>query len=319
MRRLSDGVFHSGQDLAREFGLSRASVFNVLALAQRMGLTIHAVRGRGYRLPDAIEWLSREAVAGFLGEDAAAYEVRILESVDSTNRFLMDEAMRGVREGTTVAAEHQFAGRGRRGRVWHAVPGDSLTFSVLWRFEGGLQSLGGLSLVMGLAVARAVNRYHRHAARVKWPNDVLAGQRKLAGVLIEVQGDMHGPAVAVVGVGLNMRLRDSVRACIDQAATDLDALGAGIGRNQMLAACLSEMRTAVNDFREHGFSALREAWCSLDACADKAVRLHLPDGRSISGTAAGVDDGGAFLLRDAGGTLTAYQGGEIGLRLEPAR
>ncbi len=315
LRRLSDGAFHSGQALAHEFGLSRASVFNVLTEAERLGLTVHAVRGRGYRLPDTIEWLSRAAVMDALGAQAGGFDLHLADCVDSTNSVLLALAQRGAREGTTVVAEHQLAGRGRRGRAWHAAPGGSLTFSVLWRFEGGLQSLGGLSLVVGLAVARAINRHGRSAARVKWPNDILVGRHKLAGILIEVQGDMNGPAIAVAGVGINVRLHATQRERIGQAATDLETLGVTPGRNRMLAECLAEIRSAVETFRLHGFAALRETWQALDACAGKTVTLHLPDGRTLSGTAAGVDDGGAFLLRGADGTLGVHHGGEISLRL----
>ena len=142
-------------------------------------------------MPEAIEWLDEAAVPHSLGE-LLRLSVRILDSVDSTNSALMAAAMTGAADGTVLCAEHQGAGRGRRGRQWHAVLGGSLTFSVLWRFDNGLQSLAGLSLAVGLAIARAVNRHSRHTARLKWPNDVLVDYRKLAGILVEVQGDMNG-------------------------------------------------------------------------------------------------------------------------------
>lgn len=319
MRRLSGGAFHSGQDLAREFGLSRASVFNVLTQAEALGFRIHAVRGRGYRMPDSVEWLDSPKILQYLGDAASAFDMRVLESVDSTNSCLMTEALAGAAEGTVIAAEHQRAGRGRRGRTWYATPGGSLTFSVLWRFEGGLQAIAGLSLVIGLAVARAVNRHSRYAAQLKWPNDILVGYRKLAGILIEIQGDMHGSAFAVAGVGLNVHIRDSQREEINQAVIDLGEMSVGIGRNQLLADCLREMRTLVDVFRLQGFAAVREDWLALDAYAGKPVSLHLPDNQSIVGTAVGVDAGGAFLLRSADGNVHAYNGGEISLRLEPRR
>lgn len=316
LRRLSDGVFHSGQDLAREFQLSRASVFNVLSQAEAMGLKLHAVRGRGYRLPEPLEWLDGAAVSGRLGEVARAFDVRIVDSLDSTNTALMAAALQGAADGTVLCAEHQHAGKGRRGRQWHAVPGGSLTFSVLWRFDGGLQSLAGLSLAAGLAVARAINRHSRHAARLKWPNDVLVDYRKLAGILVEVQGDMHGSAFAVVGVGLNVSLSDAQRDAVDQAVVDLAEMGVTVGRNQLLADCLQELHSTLGLFRLHGFAALRADWMALDAYAGKAVALLLPDARGIHGVAAGVDETGAFLLRDQHDTLNTYSGGEISLRLD---
>ena len=319
LRRLSDGRFHSGEALAREFDLSRSSIFNVLAQAESMGLTIHAVRGRGYRMPDAVEWLDADVVTRRLGTAAGAYAVKVLDTVDSTNTALMAAALAGAPDGTLFCAEYQHAGKGRRGRQWHSVLGGSLTFSVLWRFDSGLQSLAGLSLGVGLAVARAVNRHSQRPVRLKWPNDVLVDYRKLAGVLIEVQGDMHGAAFAVVGVGLNVHLTETQRDAVDQAVVDLAEMGITTGRNQLLADCLLELHAVSREFRQYGFAALRAAWEALDAYAGRAVALALPDARSVHGIASGVDETGAFLLRDTNAVLTSYSGGEISLRLDAAR
>lgn len=316
LRRLSDGRFHSGQALAFEFQLSRASIFNLINQAEAMGLTVHAVRGRGYKLPVAVDWLDENAIVALLAEAGSDYDVRILETVCSTNLTLMKAALEGTAEGTVVCAEHQSAGRGRRGRCWHAVLGGSLTFSVLWRFENGLQSLAGLSLAVGLAVARAINRHTPHAVRLKWPNDVLVDYRKLAGILVEVQGDLHGAAFAVVGVGLNVRMSPAQRDAVDQAVVDLHEMGVTVGRNQLLADCLRELHLMLTLFRAQGFSALRADWMALDAYADKAVRLKLPDSKGVVGVAAGVDETGAFLLRDPQSGIHAYSGGEISLRLD---
>jgi len=319
LRHLSDGRFHSGQALAHEFNLSRSSIFNALAQAESMGLMIHAVRGRGYRMPEPVEWLDGGAIAHHLGTAAGAYTIRVLDSVDSTNSALMAAALGGAADGTLFCTEHQHAGKGRRGRQWHSVLGGSLTFSVLWRFENGLQSLSGLSLAVGLAIARAVNRHSRHPAKLKWPNDVLVDYRKLAGILVEVQGDMHGAALAVVGIGLNVRLNETQRDAVDQAVVDLAEMGVTVGRNQLLADCLLELHAVLTLFRQHGFAALRDDWLALDAYAGKRVALTLPDARSVQGVASGVDETGAFLLRDARSTLNPYSGGEISLRLDAAR
>jgi len=319
LRRLSDGRFHSGQGLAHEFGLSRASIYNTMTLAESMGLTIHAVRGRGYRMPDPVDWLDAAALSSELGDLAGAYSIHVYDSLDSTNTSLMEAALDGAADGTLFCTEHQQSGKGRRGRQWHSVVGGSLTFSILWRFENGLQSLSGLSLAVGLAIARAVNRHSRHPARLKWPNDVLVDYRKLAGVLVEVQGDLHGAALAVVGIGLNVRLNEAQRETVDQAVVDLAEMGVRVGRNRLLADCLRELYGVLSVFRQHGFAALREDWQTLDAYAGKAVALALPDARRIQGVASGVDETGAFLLRDAGSRLNPYSGGEISLRLETAR
>jgi BirA family biotin operon repressor/biotin-[acetyl-CoA-carboxylase] ligase len=316
---MSDGAFHSGQELGAEFELSRASIFNILSQAEALGLTLHAVRGKGYRIPQQVEWLDELLVARLLGELAQSYRVSIHDSLGSTNSSLMHAASLGAPNGSVVCAEHQQAGKGRRGRQWHAALGGSLTFSVLWRFDAGLPSMAGLSLAIGLAIARTVNRHSRHPARLKWPNDVLVGYRKLAGILVEVQGDMDGAAYAVVGIGLNVSLNAQQRETIDQPVIDLDEMGVTLGRNQLLAECLRELDAVMAVFRQHGFAALREAWMALDAYAGKDVALLLPSTQAVHGVAAGVDDTGAFLLREPGEILKAFNGGEISLRLGERR
>ena len=301
--------------MAREFELSRASVFNAISQAETMGVVIHAVRGKGYKLPGGVEWLDAGVVVRNLGAVAHVFSIHVEDSADSTNSALMTAALNGAPDGRVLCVEHQYAGKGRRGRQWHAALGGSLTFSVLWRFDRGLQSIAGLSLVAGLALARAINRHSRHPARLKWPNDVLVGHRKLAGILVEVQGDMHGAAFAVVGIGLNVQLHEAQRDSIDQAVIDLAEVGVTIGRNQLLADCLQELHAALVIFREYGFAALRADWVALDAYAGKEVSLLLPNTQAAHGVAAGVDETGALLLRGSNNTLTAYSGGEISLRL----
>ena len=314
LRRLSDGDLHSGEDLAAEFGLSRASVSNVLAQADDLGVKIHAIRGQGYTMPTPVEWLSGEKIKNILGADAGAFDLTVVDSVDSTNSMLLQRAQLDACEGTTITTEHQQAGRGRRGRPWHAAVGGSLTFSVLWRFEGGLQSMHGLSLVIGLAIARALNRHSLRAVKLKWPNDILVDYRKLAGILIEVQGDMDGAAFAVVGVGLNVSLPDAQRNAIDQAVIDLKEMDVVVSRNQLLAECLLEIRTAIAGFKQGGFAALRRDWVQYDAYLGKVVRLRLADDQWVTGRSEGVDDTGALLLRLPSGACQSFHGGEVSLR-----
>lgn len=314
LRHLNDGRQHSGRDLASAFGLSRASVSNVLAEAERIGVRVHAVRGNGYSLPRPVDWLDAARIQSALSPGPHPFALTLVDSVDSTNSLLMHMALAGAAEGTVVAAEYQEAGRGRRGRSWYACAGAGLTFSVLWRFDGGLQTMNGLSLVIGLAIVRAVNRYSPHRAKLKWPNDILVDHRKLAGILIEVQGDMDGSALAVAGVGLNVQLPESHRDAIDQGVIDLDELGVTVGRNALLAACLAEMRDMLKRFRQGGFAALREEWMANDAYLGQAVKLRLSDAQTECGRSEGVDANGALVVRLPSGERRAFHGGEISLR-----
>jgi BirA family biotin operon repressor/biotin-[acetyl-CoA-carboxylase] ligase len=318
LRLLADGDFHSGEDMARRLGVSRASVHNALSLAEDYGLTLFRVRGRGYCLKQPPEWLDAGAIARHLGARGSDFHISVQEHATSTNTELMRQAAQGAPGGTLLAVEWQSAGRGRMGRRWHAGLGNALTFSLLWRFERGLASLSGLSLAVGVAIIRALRAAGVSGAALKWPNDVLSAQGgKLGGVLIEAQGDMLGPAAAVIGIGLNCVLPPAVAARIDRPAAALADSASGIaGRNRLLALLLAELAGILQDFAVHGFAPLRTEWEACHALQDSRVRLLLPDGSEVSGLARGVTDEGALQLEIAGGVIKTFHAGEISLRAE---
>ena len=217
--------------------------------------------------------------------------------------------------GSVIAAEWQTEGRGRRGRVWHATPGASLTFSLLWRFQQGAAALSGLSLAVGVAVARTLARLGVEGVGLKWPNDVMWHGCKLAGMLIEMQGEVTGPSAAVIGLGMNCRLPDALRDRIDQPVTDLAQIaGAAIDRNRLLAMLLIDLDRVLENFARAGFAPLRAEWQAQHVYQGRPVRLTLPDAGIIDGVASGVDEDGALLLETAGGVRRIHSG-EVSLRL----
>jgi len=313
LRLLSDGAFHSGEDLASQLGVSRASIWNALQGVESLGVRLFKVRGRGYQLAQPIEWLDPAQIALHLGPSVKHLPVQIIDVVDSTNAQLMQSAQRGS-HAQCLAAEFQTLGRGRRGRAWHAGLGGALTFSLLWRFNLGAAQLSGLSLAVGVALARALMELGIPSVQLKWPNDLLHGYHKLGGVLIELQGDALGPSTTVIGVGLNMRLDAQTRNRIDQAVVDLASLRPEeTSRNQVLAIALRHLAAVLNDFELKGFEALREEWQSLHAYQDKPVALRMPDGSQIMGQVRGVTADGALILETASGERR-FGSGEISLR-----
>jgi BirA family biotin operon repressor/biotin-[acetyl-CoA-carboxylase] ligase len=193
--------------------------------------------------------------------------------------------------------------------------GEALTFSLLWRFTRGAGALAGLSLAVGVAIARAVSATGVSGVALKWPNDVLWRNGKLAGILTELAGDALGPTAAVIGIGLNVRLSRATRARIGQAAADLEtACGAAPDRNGLLARLLIELGRALQAFERDGFAPLRAEWQRLHALQGRRVTLVLPDGTRRTGAARGVADDGAFLLETRAGT-ERFHSGEISLRV----
>jgi BirA family biotin operon repressor/biotin-[acetyl-CoA-carboxylase] ligase len=314
LRLLADGEFRSGEAMARVLGVSRATVWNALHGLDGAGLEIFKVRGRGYRLSQPLAWLDRVAVERELGARAGEFSIEVLDLAASTNTLLMERTAAGAAGGSVIAAEWQTQGRGRRGRVWHAAPGAALTFSLLWRFQQGAGAMSGLSLAVGVAVARTLARLGIAGAGLKWPNDVMWHGCKLAGMLIEMQGELTGPSAAVIGIGINCRLPDAVRARIDQPVTDLAQVsGAATDRNRVLAMLLIDLAPVLEHFAQAGFAPLRDEWQRHHVCQDKPVRLTLPDAGTMDGIARGVDEDGALLLETSTG-MRRIHSGEVRLR-----
>ncbi|MCC7113129.1 MAG: biotin--[acetyl-CoA-carboxylase] ligase [Burkholderiales bacterium] len=352
LRQLSDGDFHSGEDLAEKVGLTRARVSQLLRQAETAGLSLERVRGRGYRLKAAPDFLDAAAVRVTLSQlgvkvakpgapaprpqvpaddDLAltgperpmfdrtppALQVEVSDQIDSTSSELLRRAPRRDIHGAVLAAEWQTAGRGRRGRTWTAVAGGSLTFSMGWRFEQGAGFLAGLSLAAGVAVVRALEKDGFNGIELKWPNDLVFRHHKIGGILIELNGDALGPSTVVVGVGLNVRMPRALRREIAQPVTDLTAVaGRGappIDRNRLLARLVAELSSMFSEYAQHGFAPIAAEWQQRHAYQGKPVKLVLPDGGAVKGTVAGVDASGALVLAD-GPRRSRFLSGELSLR-----
>jgi BirA family biotin operon repressor/biotin-[acetyl-CoA-carboxylase] ligase len=317
---LADGEFHSGEILAGQLGVSRASVFNALDSVADYGVILQRIRGRGYRLARPWQRLERDEILRCLGKDAAQFDIEILPRAASSNTLLLQRAGPSVingaangraPSGSVLAVELQTSGRGRLGRSWHSGLGSTLTFSLLWRFDCGLNALSGLSLAAGVAIIRALNKLGAKCVQLKWPNDFLTPQGKLGGVLIEAQGDMLGPSAVVIGIGLNCTLPSGLARQIDQPASALDEVCAAMPtRNQLLAVSLQELACVLQQFGQGGFSSLRNEWEQYHIHQNKPVQLHMPDDSAVGGVARGVSDSGELCVETAQG-MRYLNSGEV--------
>lgn len=323
LRHLADGAFHSGEDLAAKVGLTRARVSQVLKDAEDAGLALERIKGRGYRLLEAPDFLSADAVRARLAElgrartSPPALAIEIVDQIESTSTELNRRLPRRDIHGMVLAAEWQTAGRGRRGRSWTAVAGGSLTFSLGWRFEQGAGFLAGLSLAIGVAVVRALEAEGFTGIALKWPNDLIHRHQKLGGILIDLNGDALGPSVTVIGVGLNVRLPANARKVIPIPVTDLSTVAGKkklpVDRNRVLARLLDELTAVLQQYAAEGFAPFAAEWQHRHAYQAKMVKLLLPDGATVTGKVAGVDASGALVLAD-GPRRARFLSGEISLR-----
>ena len=309
----------SGDALAREAGLTRAAVWKRIEALRAAGVRIDARAGRGYALAAPVDLLDAGRIAAALPapvrEGLAALEVAW--SLDSTNSRLLRLGDPGP--GTRVLlAERQTGGRGRRGRPWASPLAANLYLSVARRFDAGLARLGGLSLVAGIAVVDALHALGVERARLKWPNDLVVvaeGRlRKLGGILVEGGGEYAGPAHAVIGIGLNVRMPPEAGEAIDQPWIDLLALGAFPPRDHVAAAVLAHLLPALDRFDAEGLAPFLRAYAAQDALAGQPVRILAGEGEH-HGTALGVAADGALRVRTAGGERL-FHAGEVSLRAE---
>lgn len=313
----------SGDALARESGQTRAAVWKRIEALRDAGIAIDAAPGRGYALAQPLDLLDADAIRAGLAPDAA-HELAALEvawTIDSTSSELL---RRPVPEAGTAAllAERQTGGRGRRGRTWASPLAAHLYLSAARGFGGGLARLGGLSLAAGVAAAEALHALGFDAVRLKWPNDLVVvdgdGLRKLGGLLVEGGGEVAGPARAVVGIGLNVRMPPSAAAQIDQPWTDLaqlavDALPA---RSAIAAAVLSHLLPALARFDADGLAPFLPRLAALDALAGRRVRLH-GEAAGFDGLALGVAADGGLRVRGDDGVERRVHAGEVSVRPLP--
>lgn len=314
------GQTHSGSAWALRCGVSRAAIWKQVAALRALGLPIHGQAGSGYRLEVPIERLDAARVVTAAALPSAP-DVAVRWRCDSTNSELLRGANEGLRSGSACLAEIQDAGRGRRGRDWHLPLGGGLALSVLWRFDAGMSNLGGLSLVAGVALMRALEEFGIADCGLKWPNDAVSSDAKFAGILVELGGDALGPCHAVIGVGINVRIGEPAATpagaeSIDPSWIDLARLadGAPPERNALAGRVLARLVEALTAFAEHGFEPFRDAFARYDVLAGRHVRV-LTTGAARTALALGVDAHGALRLRDGNGEFVVTSG-EVSVRVE---
>lgn len=312
---LASGEFRSGQDLADALGVSRTAVWKQLNNLTDLGLEIESVKGRGYCIPGGIDLLDEPAVLGAMQPSSRTLlsQLDIREAVGSTNAEAMGSVQAG--SGYVCTAEQQTAGRGRRGRQWISPYARNLYVSAVWQYSQGAAVLEGMSLAVGVVVARALRNCGLPPVQLKWPNDVLHEGAKLGGILLEMTGDAAGACQVVVGIGLNVSMPSESATAIDQAWTDIARISEGSHprRSVLLGSLLSELLPMLAGFEASGFGPWREEWQALDAYAGETVVLQSGD-QQMAGIARGVDGRGALQLETATTGVQSVFGGEISLR-----
>lgn len=315
LQTLSDGRFHSGQSLAEVAGCSRTAIWKRLQKLQaELGLSVDAVKGKGYRLQKPLHLLDKNQILGMLSQDAGPVPelVEVVLQLGSTNTRAQELILRSTANMALVFAEHQSAGRGRRGREWVSPFGCNLYMSLAMRFELPITALAGLSLSAGVVIAEYLSNKGVEGIGLKWPNDLYLNGAKFGGLLLEAQGETSGPSSAVVGLGLNLVQTAEMEARIDQPYTSLQSLGICLDRSVLAGGLANTLLQMCDTYLLDGITPFIDRWARFDIFRGQHVCLSGPS-LSVHGTCEGVAPDGGLLLRTQQG-LQTFHSGELSLR-----
>jgi len=275
---------------------------------RRTGLVVH---GSMASLSSELERLDEQTITKALNRRAFALwpSFEVVPYIESTNSTLVAQAERA--SGKAIAAEYQHGGRGRRGRVWQSPVGRNISLSAAWQTSMDMSAMEGLSLVVGLAVADALQSAGVADIALKWPNDVLLNGAKVGGILIELQPSPVGVA-AVVGIGINYAGAPCMREYIEQPLADVYEVAPQVRRNLLLAGILNALADYLEQFAEFGFVGMVEAWNAMHAYHQLEVQI-LGNASSTVGVAIGVTATGRLKLRTAAG-IEIFSAGDVSLR-----
>jgi len=316
LNHLDHARFCSGQELAKFFGVTRATIHNCILRIEAMGIAVEKIRGKGYRLLWPLDLLNDELICSKLSKEVRdkLFQIDIQKQVNSTNDCIAKFELPSNDHFSVMLAEMQTAGKGRRGKVWQSPYAANLYMSLLWSLQKPLSEIGALSPLLAISIVRALEDLDVSGLGLKWPNDIYCHNQKLAGLLIECSGEMNSQTKLIVGIGVNVYMSQQENIHIDQQWTDIitHTSNQSITRNEVAASILNHVVLELNLFDRAASNSLIDDWGRWDIMKDKPVVLHSTN-EDIFGTARGIDQFGHLLLETSQG-LQAISAGDVSLR-----
>lgn len=295
LKFLERGGFVSGQEISQALGISRNGVSKWVRNLRERGYDIESVTNKGYRLIRQPELISEEKIAKALSTAYIGRPTVYLDEVDSTNEEIKRRARRSAGQGLMVVADRQTLGKGRLGRSWESPKGTSVYLSVLLRPELAPSQVQCLTLASGLAVCNTINALG-FSARIKWPNDIIIGNRKLCGILTEMSVEDNAVSFAVVGIGINVNNSAFPQEIENKATSLYIESGEACDRNEIIAALTKQLEQVYDEFVMGGFQAIREEYVSLCATIGREIKAEVR-GKTIIGEAVDIADDGSLIVK----------------------
>ena len=304
----------SGQEICNRFSVSRTAVWKVINQLKEEGYVIDAVQNKGYRILSTPDILTEAEIKSRLNTEWAGSTLSCLEETDSTNTDCKKLAEQGAKHGLLCTADTQIAGRGRRGRAWESPKGTSVSMTLLLRPEIKPNQAPQLTLVMALAVARAISRISGETCSIKWPNDILMKDKKICGILTEMSAEMDYVHYVVIGCGINVN-QDMIPEELEKIATSIKIeTGKSYQRSELIAEILSNFEQLYQQFLIHAdLSLFIEEYNRYLVNQGRRVRVLDPKAE-FEGEALGISPNGELLVRTETGETVEVYAGEVSVR-----
>ena len=320
--KLSDGAFHSGAQSGRDLGITRSAVWKLMNQFSNLEIEVESVTGKGYCIPGGLDLLNLKKIKRYIQKLSLEKirKIEIFDQIGSTNDYLIELSSSNPDKICICLAEQQMKGKGRLGRRWFSPFGANIYLSVLYPFSKDMSELAGLSLVVATVVAETLSEIGiEKNIGLKWPNDVLWKNRKLAGILIEISGEAHGVNHVVIGIGLNIRMSKSIAKTIDQPWVDIQEIKADVAdRNKITGLLINKLIEKIEVFKKQGFLPFCKHFRKLDILVGQPVKIITVLGQ-INGVAQGIDEQGRFILKDQSGKRHIFSAGDISIRKKEIR
>ena len=311
--RESEG-YVSGQQLCEQMHVSRTAVWKVIEQLKKEGYTIEAVRNKGYRLTGSPDVMSSAEIESLLETAWAGRDVLYLDETDSTNVQAKKLGEAEGTHGTLIVSDRQTAGKGRRGRGWDSPSGASIYMSILLRPDILPDKAPMLTLVMALAVVRAVREITGEEAGIKWPNDIVLNKKKICGILTEMSAEIDYINHVVIGVGINVNTEDFPEEIKKTATSLFIETGKKWKRSEFIAAAMKYFEEYYEIFlKTQNLKMLQEIYNGFLVNKDAQVRVLEP-GNEFDGCALGINETGELLVRKSDGEITKIYAGEVSVR-----
>ncbi|MXP56509.1 bifunctional biotin--[acetyl-CoA-carboxylase] ligase/biotin operon repressor BirA [Pantoea sp. Mhis] len=305
---LSDGNYHSDNELKIMLNINQNNINKYILILKSWGLDLHTLDGKGYSLFKPLQLLNEKYILSHLNQP----KLSILSLTDSTNQYLLDR-VNYLLSGDACIAEYQQSGRGRRGRTWYSPFAANLYLSVHWYFKHGLMSTTGLSLAVGVIIAELIQSLGVVDIRVKWPNDLYLYERKLGGILIECIRNLDDSARVIIGIGMNLFMKNKHFLQMDINAANLEESGTKINRNELAVKIINNLREILPIFERDGLNPFIQRWLCLDNFINRSVKLVI-ENREIYGIERGIDKVGNLLL-EQNKKIKSWVSGDLSLEL----